>query len=515
MNFIKKKLPLLSGIILATLYLGFNLATINDYGVTWDYTYHFNAGLWHLKLPLTDPNFIMGPSAPLPDIFPTLFYLLFYDKWKLLPFDAAYNLYSVFIGSLGILILFLFIKGLFNSQIALFSAITLALLPRYFGHLHNNMKDIPQAVFFTLALWMFWHFYKKFKIQDFFLACFTFALSFNSKINALFILPITAIYTFLSAFITHNEAKKNLYIITYFIFAPIVAFLFWSLFWSNPVDRLIEAKYSYTTSTTNMPLLYFGRIFYSGIDVPWHYPFGLLLVTTPIMVSFFFIIGFLSLSKMIIKKNTNALFVFLWFAIPISRYFKPQMIIVDDVRHFMEILFPFAVISGIGMYYFYHLILPSFTKKRKKIIFVILVIVYTSYLVYQNILYHPYQTSYYSELIGGIKGADNKFDIDFWAGSYKKGMQYLNKNAPSNAKITVAMAPDIAKLYLRSDLWQKLNLQNMTATDSKIYSQSDYTVILNRQSFFQWFNINPYINDRKPVYISTLHDVPLVSIYKN
>ena len=132
MNLIKKKLPLLIGIIITTLYLGFNLAIIDDYGVTWDYTYHFNAGLWHLKIPSTDPNFIMGPSAPLSDILPTLSYLFFYEKWNILPFDAAYNLYSVFIGSVGILILFLFAKELFNPQIAFFSAITLCLLPRYF-----------------------------------------------------------------------------------------------------------------------------------------------------------------------------------------------------------------------------------------------------------------------------------------------------------------------------------------------------------------------------------------------
>jgi len=141
--------------------------------------------------------------------------------------------------------------------------------------------------------------------------------------------------------------------------------------------------------------------------------------------------------------------------------------------------------------------------------------VYICYLILQVSSVHPYQTSYFSEWLGGIKGAQGKFDIEFWAGSYKQAMQYLNQNARNNAKITVAMAPDIAKLYLRPDLSDTVNENNLTKANSQIYNESDYTVILNRESFFNWYNIYPYLKSNKPVYSLIIREVPLVYIFQN
>jgi len=137
------------------------------------------------------------------------------------------------------------------------------------------------------------------------------------------------------------------------------------------------------------------------------------------------------------------------------------------------------------------------------------------YLLFQNISYHPYQTSYYNELIGGIKGAQGKFDVEFWAHPYKQALFYLNSNAPLNSKVTIPMAPDVAALYLRNDLKTQVNKENLASVDPKIYEKSDYIVVLNRQSFFDWYGITPYIKNHLPIYSLSLDGVPLVSIYKN
>lgn len=512
----KANKDLFIAISITFIYLLINVIIINDYGVTWDFTYHFNAGLWHLKKPLTDLNFIMGPSPPLSDTLPVLTNNLMSEKWQLLPFDAAYNLYSVILGSLGIGILYLFIKSLFNRSIALFSSLTLAFLPRYFGHLHNNMKDIPQAVFFTLSIWMLWCLLKKPSVINLLLASIAFSLAFNSKVNAIFILVTAFSYlflTFISKYFMGNNFKSliNIKILSYFILAPLFAFILWVPFWDKPIARLLEASHSYTTSTTNMPVLYFGKIFYSGQNIPWHYPFGILAVTTPILVSFFFLIGFVTLFNYKKFLKENRLFILLWFLVPLSRYLKPQMIVIDDIRHFMEVVFPFTVISGIGVYR----VIELLNGMRMRRITTSAVSLFVLYLVYQILSYHPFQTSYFSEIVGGIKGAQRKFDIEFWASAYKPALQYLNQYAPENSKIIIAMAPDIAKLYLRPDLTVKLNQKNLAGADSKIYSQSDYTVILNRQSFFNWYGISAYMKKNQPIYTLSKFKVPLVYFFKN
>lgn len=524
MKYFRRHFTTILGFLITIIFLSINIATINDYGVTWDFTYHFNAGLWHLKKPLTEPNFIMGPSPPFSDILPTLSYILFFEKLKLFSFDAAYNFYSVLIGSIGVGILYFMAKKLFNWQIALFSSITLALLPRYFGHLHNNMKDIPQAVFFTLSVWLFYRLFKKPNIFNLTIASISFAIAFNSKVNAIFILIIAAIFLLLIS-LKPTKLKLQLnfsqskFILLFFLTAPIAALLLWLPFWDNSLGRLLEAAHSYTTSTTNMPILYFGNIFFSGNNVPMSYPIGLLSVTTPSLVLFFFLIGILGL---ILDKKIAfeaKLFVFIWFLVPLARYLKPQMIVIDDIRHFMEVLFPFAAIAGIGVYNIYLIVLRIskniFPQINKSFISSCYMLFVLCYMLFQIIPYHPYQTSYFNELIGGIKGAQGKFDIEFWAQVYKQALQYLNKNAPIESIVTVPMAPDIAKLYLRKDLTKNLNQLNMAGVESKLYSQSDYTVILNRESFFAWYGIYPYIENRQPLYSLKLFDTPLVSIYKN
>ncbi len=544
MKYIKHNFSTILGILITIIFFLINLATINDYGVTWDFTYHFNAGLWHLQKPLTGNNFIMGPSPPLSDILPTLSYILFFEKLKLFPFDAAYNLYSVLLGSMGIGILYFTAKRFFNWQIAFFSSITLAFLPRYFGHLHNNMKDIPQAVFFTLSIFLFYRLFREPKIINLIFASISFAFAFNSKVNAVFILIIAAIFLILitiNVILSISEGSRNLFahirarffsrqrqdqndkkkiiIFSYFLIAPLAALLLWWPFWDKPIDRLLEATHSYTTSTTNMPVLYFGSIFYSGNNVPVSYPLGILAVTTPILILLFFFIGFITL---IFNKKIAfeiKLFLLLWFLIPIARYLKPQMIVIDDIRHFMEVIFPFSLIAGLGIYHVYLSIIKIlhniFPRINKLFISSFLILFLISYLLFQIFSYHPYQTSYYNELIGGVKGAQKKFDIEFWASAYKEALQYLNMNAPKESIITIPMAPDIARLYLREDLTKYLNQYNLAGADSKIYIQSDYTVILNRESFFAWYGIYPYIQNRQPIYSLKLFDTPLVSIYKN
>lgn len=505
--------PTLIGILITSLYLLVNLLTLNNYGVTWDFTYHFNAGLWHLKFPQTDPTFVMGPSPPLSDIIPTISFLLFSKFLNLLSFDSAYNLYSVIAGSIGIGVLFFLIKKLFDWKVAFFSAVTLAFFPRYLGHLHNNMKDIPQAVFFTLSILTFWQLVKKPSQKTLIFAALSFALAFNSKVNAIFVLIIAAIYLFvINIYKLHLKKRFHIdwFCVFYFFLAPILAFGLWSLFWDDPVARIIEAKNSYTTSTINMPLLYFGRTVFSGQNIPFDYPLGMIAVTTPFLALVFFPLGFIKLTKMAIKeKHEGAFLLLLWFLIPLSRYFRPNMIIIDDIRHFMEVIFPYSAMVGVGF-----MSVIDILKNRKNISY-IFVITFIIYLIYQNVAYFPYQTSYFSEWIGGLKGAQGKFDVEFWADSYKESSGYLNTYAIKNSKINFAMAPDIGRLYLREDLQKNTNKENMTYAKSEDYSNSDYTVIMNRESFFNWYNTREYMEKNEPVFILEKLGVPLVFIYKN
>ena len=114
-------------------------------------------------------------------------------------------------------------------------------------------------------------------------------------------------------------------------------------------------------------------------------------------------------------------------------------------------------------------------------------------------------------LTGGVKGADGKFDIDFWGAPQKDAMNWLNRNAPINSYINIVMAQSSAAMYARDDLKERLNAKDIIS--------SDYTLVLNKRSFFAVYPVEDYIlksvGENKLVYKKTIDGIPLFWVIKN
>lgn len=523
------------GLVLTILLFGIHLIILPDYGLTWDFHHHFFAGMHLLKQPV-DPELVEGlpftepdprgtvnlPFGPLMSIAPVATYLVFFKWLGMLAFDNAYNLAIVLSGVTGAFILYLFLLEAFGLTTALAGFTFLALLPRYFGDLHNNMKDVPQAAAFTLAIWMFWRLVRYRRIRDLIFASLAFAIAFNTKVNTVLVPIIAGVWwcatTFFSLSVSHlnhelrirNHGKTtqafsslihdSKFLILYFIAAPAAAFLLWSIFWPDPVGQLLYIPKFFIDNTQNIEVLINGAWYCSGGNVPWWYPLWYLAITTPLPIFFFFIIGLIGLISQM-RKNQVGLLLLLWFFLPLARYALPRMGVIDGIRHFEEVVFPLSAIAAVGA--------VSLLRKIKniKVITFIAIIIFII-LIKDVVVYHPFQISYYNELIGGIKGAFGKYDIDYWGGPQKKAMEWLNKNAPKNSTVHVVMAADVAGTYLRSDLRAKLNTTG--------YDEADYVVVLNRQSFFyRYFYIWEYMLRRKAAYVVENQGVPIVWVFEN
>ncbi len=581
------------GLFITLVYFLIHLLIINDYGISWDFHYHLFGGLYHLgqkvpsindpyPIPFTPPDPRLAtndPFGPFTQIIPAASYLIFYKNLHLLPFDSAYNLPSVIFGSLGVLVLFLFLYESINFPVALFFSIFLALLPTHFGYLHNNMKDVPNAFAFSLSIYMFWRLVKYQRLKDLFIAVLSFAFAFNIKINSVMV-PAVCLVWFLfkerKAIITviptkrspstvrygtsawrdllrmrvslsdklrdsstalGMTVKKYKLIILYFVLTPLAALLVWWPFWRDPIGKILELPFYFTHNTLNMPVLFLGKIYRSGINIPWDYPWIYILFTTPIGILVSFLTGLaISLSKLLNKNPVYGLLLF-WLIVPLIRYLILNVAAIDGMRHFMEIIYPLSALAGIG-FYFICKQLEIVIQKLKAILFferkrevfqressrlevsnnkklpissITLFAIVILTLVYNLYKFHPYQTSFYNALTGGVKGADGKFDIDFWGTPQREAMLWLNKNAPNGSFIHVVMAQSSAAMYARVDLQDKIN--------KKDWQNSDYTVILNKRSFFTIYPVEKYLskslNENKLVYKKTIEGVPLFWVIKN
>ncbi len=517
---------ILIGLIIVFIYFIIHLAIINDYGLSWDFHAHFYSGLYHLGLAYEKIKTYLPPAAstmvdygsiknlnspygPFISIIPTLSFILFYEKLHIFPFDSAYNFPSVILGVLGVGVLFLFMAESIDLTAALWGAIFLALMPNYFGYLHYNMKDIPNAVAFALGIYLFYRLVKKERWINLFAAVLSFSLAFNIKINSFAIPIINFIWWF---WVKAKEAfkKKRGLAVLYFILAPMGAVVLWWPFWTDPLGKLMEIPKFFSANTVLAPVLFFGTTYRSGINIPWYYPYLYIGITTPIPILVSFIFGLiLSIKK--IKTNIVYVLLLLWFFVPLLRFFIPNVSTLDGVRHFIEVLFPLSAIAGVGGSAIY-----QYVNKidRSKILGLFLVSISIVSLTYDVLHLHPYQTSYFNSLVGGIKGANGKFDVDFWGMPQKSAMLWLNKNAPPNASISIPMAGDTAGVYLRHDLYKNVTFMDI--------SQSDYTVVLNRQTFldlYQLYHLKDFISQKtagnKVIYKVAIDGVPLVWVIKN
>jgi 4-amino-4-deoxy-L-arabinose transferase-like glycosyltransferase len=492
------------GLLIIAVFLLIHLATINDYAFTWDFHFHLFGGgkllgyewqqLEARALPYVEPDPRLAwslPYGPLMSIPPVASYLLFYKTLGWLPQDAAYNLPIILWGVAGMGILYLFLKEAVSKRVALMASLFLALTPRFFGDLHNNMKDIPSAVVFALNIWLLWRAVTYKRVVDLILAAFAFAIAFNVKINSMFIPIVFALWLFLS-----QVSKKSIKIfLPYFFMAPLLAFLLWWVFWPDPIGQLKHAYLTFGVGTNNIEVLLNGAWYCSGKNVPWYYPFWYLAITTPLPILFLFLVG---LARTFRKPDKTLWLFVLWFFIPLTRYLFPKIGVIDGIRHFEEVLVPMAALAAIGV--------ETFVKKR--VIFRILLVGALGLLIWNIVAFHPYQITYFNELVGGTKGAYGRYDLDYWGTSQKEAVAWVNERAPADAKIHIVMAADVAGRYLRPDLLANLNKYG--------YDESDFVIFLNRQSFFyRFFYSYEYLLHHTPTETIRVQGAPLVWIFDN
>lgn len=531
------------------LVLGINLATLPHYGITWDYHHVFFGGLYHLRLPMkpemedhlpfTEPdprNMWITPFGPLMTSLPVLSYHFLYDEWKLLPFDTAYLLPTVIIGTVGIFALLAFVSEATKNPLAgVLSAAFLYLYPRYFSELHINFKDTPQSVVFMVNIWLIWRLVTRRRIPDLIVAAIAFAIALNIKVNAVFILPIAGLFTFGSSWIDERKQpktqisihnmfqalrntfysffikRKYLIMTAYFFLALMSAFFLWAFFWDKPLSHFLYLIDFFKDNTLNIEVLWNGNWYCSAKNVPWFFPLGYLSIVTPLPTLFFVLIGILYSLFRTFRGDKFSLLLLLWFFLPLFRYMNPKIGVIDGIRHYEEVIFPMLSMAGLAAaasYQWLHATVPKHWQPRYRQGILLVAMIVLIHLVWNIVRLHPYQIAYFNELVGGPKGAMGKYDLDYWGASQKAAVDWLNANAPPNARIHIVMSADTAGKYLRPDLLQTLNHYG--------YDDSDYVVVLNRQSFFyRYFFVVEYMLRRKTAHIIEGDGVPMAWIYDN
>ena len=412
-------------IILASLAFGSVAATIGDPGPTWDETTSLVASESYVDW-LFSPSFsgrviytAWGPNHEHPPLAKIWIGLVRHAVQFIVPWSP--NLIASRVATailFAVLIVLLYAAGSRLGPAAGISAALFALLmPRLFAHAHFAALDLPMALAWFATAYAFARGItdRRWAVA----AGVLFGAALLTKINAVFI-PLPLI---LWATLAHRK-KAILPAALLLGIGAVVFFAGWPWLWHDTIARLRVYLFKTTLSRSVVAVYYLGKI-YSERYAPWHYPFVLTLFTVPLGILVCFALGL----KQAIKRQADdcqgvitPLFAAINFAailLVAALRWAPKY---DGVRLFLS-LFPFvALLAGAG---FQRLWERYCNRRSRRVAAVALVAIQALGIV----LYHPYETSYYNLLCGGLPGAQKLgLETTYWGDVYADPIfEYVNK----------------------------------------------------------------------------------------
>lgn len=552
----EKTLFFLSAIV-AFVYLFVGIVDLPNYGPNWDESVHFGRGqaiLRYLKTGEKDYSKMQDISRrsyykndsyaytffeekfrewkfpitgaghpPLSDLVASFFNVIFYEKLNILGDVESYHLYSIFLSSLLVGYIFYFVTKEYSFFAGTIAMLSFFLYPLFLGESRFNIKDIPQACFYTFTALFFYKGITSNKIRWVFLSALAFSFGFGTKFNILFLSFTLLLWLVISKKFFIRHVKIFLSFLLYPILSISIFFLSWPLLWEDPLKRFIYNFNYYKIVGLQGPTESSYTIFgFNTYAAQW------ILFTTPLAILLLCFFGILySLTKGWKEKNKLALFILLLFLVPILRVTVPKAVIYGGIRQIAEYIPAMAILAGIGANYLvqnlklkmqnYNVKFKIFNFRLQLLTFIFELLIILSFIpiTLKIISLHPNESIYFNPIIGGLKGASEK-NIPGWGNSlgstYRQGVNWLNKHAEKNAKLAFVyeLRSNIAIPDLRNDI--ELNNQARSLSDRK----GEYIIGVTHYGAHNDSIHRKYLERLLyPVYEVNVDGVPVLKVWHN
>ena len=250
-------------------------------------------------------------------------------------------------------------------------------------------------------------------------------------------------------------------LIIYILIAIFTMYIMWPYLWPDPISRFTESIQVMSQYPWKGQVLFNGT-YYASSNLPYSYLPVLLLIQFTEPVWPLFVIGLFALRR----NNLALVSTILWFAFPVAALIFLHSPLYDNFRQIFFILPPVFLVAGLGM----DIILKRIDRKLSQLMIAGLLILPG---LIAGVRLHPYEYVYYNSL---IENPAEKFELDYWAISYREATNWLNEHVPANKAILVIGPAQIVENYARTDL------TILSETDSR-NNKPDYVMIVARQNY--------------------------------
>lgn len=420
-------------------------ATFRDYGVTWDEHYHDTYGkdllAYYLSgfrdtAALTYHNlWLYGGAFDAPTAFIK----------RISPFGdyETQHLMIALTGLVGVLGASRLAAFLGGARAGFWATLLLLLTPVWYGQMFNNPKDVPFAAAMTWAL------YYTVRAMPLLPAVpprlvvklgLAFGLAFGVRIAAVFAVinlavPCCAWFALRTREAGMRAALRDARRAFFRFLVPAAAVAYpvmlaaWPWAQGRPFVRPFEAAWIFSHSPWDINTLFEGRLV-NSLHVPAEYMIVYFTVEMPeIVLALLVAAALLALAYLrragrlppwrsiggAATLGFAFVFPFVFFVL-----FRPDA--YDRIRHFLFILPPAAAIAGLALDRIYEALSRSAVAKGA---FSSVVAAYLAWHVGTMAALHPDEYVYYNALVGGVGGAAQRYELDYWGNSYREAAQRL------------------------------------------------------------------------------------------
>jgi MFS family permease len=265
--------------------------------------------------------------------------------------------------------------------------------------------------------------------------------------TAIRVIGPAALALILIYFFTKDRRSWLISIIAVLLIACLVTYISWPYLWDAPLANFFRSVKEMSNFTWQGKILFEGQIFPSNA-LPRSFLPKLLFCQLTEPVIFLAILGLGLVTWMLIKRRIplgNGLLILGWALLPIFYVVIAQPVIYDNGRQFFFLLPAIFILAGYGL----DAIFSYIKKAGWKIVVIVLILLPGLIGIFQL---HPYQYLYYNRFAGGLSGAYGRYELDYWGTTLREAAEFLNREAPPNARIAVMAAPHLLEAYTRDDL---------------------------------------------------------------
>jgi hypothetical protein len=235
-------------------------------------------------------------------------------------------------------------------------------------------------------------------------------------------------------------------LVLYGLIGALVTYVAWPALWGDPLAKM-WSRLSESAQFRAHNVFFEGKTLGSD-DLPRHYVLKLIAAQFTESALIGLPLGLLAAWRARNRLAANGpllRLLGLWLLLPILVQIIFRVPVYGNARQLLFSTVPLIVFAGIG----WSSLMERFRRRWAQALVLLLALAPG---VMHIIRFHPYEYVYYNSTLGGVRGAENRYELEFWCTSYRELTVFINATARSGAVLEAWGPAHIVSAYARPDL---------------------------------------------------------------